>query len=280
MRADRGGVLLKKVASFLTTHHPHPAFLPSSAVPLRFVAGPSGPPAAVAMAEATAVLQKKRALRSQIRRALKIFSPAQRVQEDVAIQNLVLNSPWFKSSKGLCAYISCEALREVDTSKIVAEVLKNSDAEHGMQVKKMLYVPRVEDKNSHMRMLRISNIEDLVANSMDILEPSPVDADQNEREDVMLATQPVDLFLLPGLAFDRHGRRLGRGGGYYDVFLQKYEELANQQKWKQPLRVALAYSVQIVDDDLIPTTVTDVPVDAVVSADGVIPISPAALERM
>ncbi|CAL9124471.1 unnamed protein product [Musa acuminata var. zebrina] len=280
MRADRGGVLLKKVASFLTTHHPYPAFLPSCAVPLRFVAGPSGPPAAVAMAEATAVLQKKRTLRSQIRRALKIFPPAQREQEDVAIQNLVLNSPWFKSSKGLCAYISCEALREVDTSKIVAEVLKNSDAEHGMQVKKMLYVPRVEDKNSHMRMLRISNIEDLVANSMDILEPSPVDADQNEREDVMLATQPVDLFLLPGLAFDRHGRRLGRGGGYYDVFLQKYEELANQQKWKQPLRVALAYSVQIVDDDLIPTTVTDVPVDAVVSADGVIPISPAALERM
>ncbi|XP_064971902.1 5-formyltetrahydrofolate cyclo-ligase, mitochondrial-like isoform X2 [Musa acuminata AAA Group] len=213
MRADRGGVLVKKVASFLTTHHPHPAFLPSCAVPLRFVAGPSGPPAAVAMAEATAVLQKKRTLRSQIRRALKIFPPAQREQEDVAIQNLVLNSPWFKSSKGLCAYISCEALREVDTSKIVAEVLKNSDAEHGMQVKKMLYVPRVEDKNSHMRMLRISNIEDLVANSMDILEPSPVDADQNEREDVMLATQPVDLFLLPGLAFDRHGRRLGRGGG-------------------------------------------------------------------
>ncbi|CAL9060447.1 unnamed protein product [Musa banksii] len=279
MRADRGGVLLKKVASFLTTHHPHPAFLPSCAVPLRFVAGLYGPPAAVAMAEATAVLQKKRALRSQIRRALKIFSPAQREQEDVAIQNLVLNSPWFKSSKGLCAYISCEALREVDTSKIVAEVLKNSDAEHGMQVKKMLYVPRVEDKNNHMRMLRISNVEDLVANSMDILEPSPVDADQNEREDVMLATQPVDLFLLPGLAFDRHGRRLGRGGGYYDVFLQKYEELATQQKWKQPLRVALAYSVQIVDDDLIPTTVTDVPVDAVVSADGVIPISPAALER-
>ncbi|URE14686.1 5-formyltetrahydrofolate cyclo-ligase family [Musa troglodytarum] len=268
MRADGGGVQLKKVASFWMIRHPHPSSPPSSAVPLRFVAGPSGPPAAVAMAEAAVVLQKKRALRSQIRRELKVFSPAQREQEDVAIQNLVLNSPWFKSSKGLCAYISCEALREVDTSKIVAEV------------KKKLYVPRVEDKNSHMRMLRISKIEDLVANSMDILEPSPVDADQNECEDVMLATQPIDLFLLPGLAFDRHGRRLGRGGGYYDVFLQKYEELANQQKWKQPLRVALAYPVQIVDGDLIPMTVTDVPVDAVVSADGVIPISPAALERM
>lgn len=44
-------------------------------------------------------------------------------------------------------------------------------------------MPRVEDKNSHMRMLHISRIDDLVANSMDILEPAPVDADGNARED-------------------------------------------------------------------------------------------------
>ena len=50
-------------------------------------------------------------------------------------------------------------------------------------VKKKLYVPRVEDKNSHMRMLNISRLDDLVANSMDILEPAAVDADGNERED-------------------------------------------------------------------------------------------------
>ncbi|RWV77485.1 hypothetical protein GW17_00061672 [Ensete ventricosum] len=81
MRADRRGVLLKKVVSFLMTHHPRHAFLPSSAVPFRFVAGASDPPAAVAMGEAAGVLQKKRALRSQIRRALKVFSPAQREQE-------------------------------------------------------------------------------------------------------------------------------------------------------------------------------------------------------
>lgn len=48
---------------------------------------------------------------------------------------------------------------------------------------KRLYVPRVEDKNSHMRMLNISCIDDLVANSMNILEPAPVDSDGNERED-------------------------------------------------------------------------------------------------
>lgn len=46
-----------------------------------------------------------------------------------------------------------------------------------------LYVPRVEDKNRHMRMLKISSVDDLIANSMNILEPNPVDADGNERED-------------------------------------------------------------------------------------------------
>lgn len=48
---------------------------------------------------------------------------------------------------------------------------------------KKLYVPRVEDKNRHMRMLNISSVDDLIANSMNILEPDPIDANGNERED-------------------------------------------------------------------------------------------------
>lgn len=50
-------------------------------------------------------------------------------------------------------------------------------------MRKKLYVPRVEDKNSFMRMLNISRMDDLIANSMDILEPAPCDAEGNERED-------------------------------------------------------------------------------------------------
>ncbi|KAL0342780.1 UNVERIFIED_CONTAM: 5-formyltetrahydrofolate cyclo-ligase, mitochondrial [Sesamum calycinum] len=146
------------------------------------------------------------------------------------------------------------------------------------KVKKKLYVPRVEDKNSFMRMLNISRIDDLIANSMDILEPAPCDAEGNEREDVMFANEPVDLFLLPGLAFDKSGRRLGRGGGYYDTLLTKYQELAKDRKWKKPLFVALSYSVQILEDGVIPVTPNDVPVDAVVLSSGIIPITPAAVE--
>ncbi|KAG6386119.1 hypothetical protein SASPL_155009 [Salvia splendens] len=146
------------------------------------------------------------------------------------------------------------------------------------RARKKLYVPRVEDKNSFMRMLNITRMDDLVANSMDILEPESCDAEGKEREDVMLADAPVDLFLLPGLAFDKSGRRIGRGGGYYDTFLTKYQELAKNRKWKKPLFVALSYSLQILEDGVIPITPNDVPIDALVSSTGVIPISQAANE--
>ncbi|KAL7240919.1 hypothetical protein ACSBR2_006543 [Camellia fascicularis] len=223
-----------------------------------------------------AIVQQKQALRSKMRKALKSMDPIQRSQEDNAIQNFVLEAPWFKSSKKLCAYVSCAALREVDTSKILSEILCNATEEGCAQIRKNLYLPRIEDRNSNMRMLKISSLTDLITNSMNILEPSPVDCDGNQREDVMQASEPVDLFVLPGLAFDRLGRRLGRSGGYYDVFLKKYKELASKRNWKQPLLVALSYSLQIVDEGAIAITHNDVPVDAIVSPAGFIPTSPAA----
>ncbi|GMP33582.1 hypothetical protein CsSME_00006839 [Camellia sinensis var. sinensis] len=155
--------------------------------------------------------------------------------------------------------------------------LRSQEDGHSLMGKK-LYVPRVEDRNSNMRMFNIASIDDLIANSMNILEPAPIDAEGNEREDVMLANDPVDLFLLPGLAFDKSGRRLGRGGGYYDTLLMKYQELAKERKWKQPLLVALSYTVQIMDEGVIPVTPSDVLIDALVTPSGVIPISPAAME--
>ncbi|KAK9669345.1 hypothetical protein RND81_13G124700 [Saponaria officinalis] len=226
------------------------------------------------------IFKEKKILRSKVRKSLKDMTPSQRSFEDDVIQRTVLDAPWFKSSRRVCAYISCRPLREVDTSKILTEILLNSDKDSDKLERKTLYVPRVEDKNSHMRMLNITGMDDLIANSMDILEPAAIDSHGIEREDVMQASQPVDLMLLPGLAFDKSGRRLGRGGGYYDTFLSNYQQLANERKWKQPLLVAMSYSVQILDDGVIPITPNDVDIDALVSPDGIIPITPAALHRM
>ncbi|CAI6012928.1 unnamed protein product [Closterium sp. NIES-65] len=91
--------------------------------------------------------------------------------------------------------------------------------------------------------------------------------DGRSRSNVYGEQEPLDLILVPGLAFDRSGGRLGRGGGYYDVFLSQYLAHAQTKQWKQPLIVALAYKAQILSSPL-PMETSDVPVSGIVCADG------------
>ncbi len=71
-----------------------------------------------------------------------------------------------------------------------------------------------------------------------------------------------DLVVVPGLAFDRRGYRLGRGGGYYDRFLSR--PVSSKV-------VGLAFSWQVVHE--LPIDPWDVPVGAVVTESGVIRVS-------
>ncbi|KAG0593089.1 hypothetical protein KC19_1G304500 [Ceratodon purpureus] len=188
------------------------------------------------------VRQQKKALRTVVRRELRNFSPEAKREEDEAIQKHILSAEWYQNSKRICAYVSCASLREVDTSHIMADLLEKQRRTAGMKV----YVPRIEDKESHMRMLHITNTDDdLIANYMNILEPTLLDSVGNPREEVMQATEPLDLLLLPGLAFDRKGGRLGRGGGYYDLFLQNYLLLAKDKGWKSPLLGELGFCIRL-----------------------------------
>jgi 5-formyltetrahydrofolate cyclo-ligase len=74
-----------------------------------------------------------------------------------------------------------------------------------------------------------------------------------------VAVEDLDLVIVPGLAFDAQGRRLGFGGGYYDGALT----LARARAAGRPALIGLAYDFQIVD--ACPAGDDDVPVDLVVT---------------
>jgi 5-formyltetrahydrofolate cyclo-ligase len=106
-----------------------------------------------------------------------------------------------------------------------------------------------------LRLFHLQNMDELAEGTWSILEPKPewrLRADRN-----MDATE-LDLILVPGLAFDRNGGRLGFGKGYYDHFLGHVRPDA--------LKIALAFECQLVEN--IPALEHDVRMDMVITENG------------
>ena len=93
---------------------------------------------------------------------------------------------------------------------------------------------------------QIRSFDDLQKGTFGILEPKPEAMN-------LVAPDELDLVLVPGIAFDKRGYRLGYGGGFYDAFLAQTKSV----------KVGLAFDFQIVD--LLPTREEDERVDLIVS---------------
>ena len=93
----------------------------------------------------------------------------------------------------------------------------------------------------------------------DPLEPTDYGPKEPARR-VAVSPQNVDVVVTPGLAFDRGGRRLGYGGGYYDRYLARLHPHA--------VRIGIGFSRQVVER--VPAEDADEPVDVIVTDDEVI----------
>jgi 5-formyltetrahydrofolate cyclo-ligase len=112
----------------------------------------------------------------------------------------------------------------------------------------MVVVPRV-DRNA--RMLDLHSIADL---DRDVV-PGHLDIPEPRAECPQVPRDAIDFVLVPGVAFDLDGRRLGYGGGYYDRLLPLLVPRA--------ARVAGAFDIQIVER--VPAAAHDVRVDTIVT---------------
>jgi 5-formyltetrahydrofolate cyclo-ligase len=118
------------------------------------------------------------------------------------------------------------------------------------------YVPRITDQ-SNGKMVFAKLGQNMRQNSLGILEPDP--------NSPSIRCQQLDLVLLPLLGFDRTGKRLGMGGGFYDRALAFKQ---TEQAVKKPLLVGLAYAFQELES--IEAEVWDIPINVIITENGVI----------
>ena len=125
--------------------------------------------------------------------------------------------------------------QEIDLSPFIRKML-------AMGVK--VVAPRWNGETYELAVLKGLDEAHLRQGPMGILEPAEAE---------IVSPEDVEVWLVPGLAFTRDGKRLGYGGGWYDRLLAEI---------KFPLSIGIAYAFQVVDD--LPSDPHDVPLAGVV----------------
>lgn len=175
----------------------------------------------------------KKLLRARLKEAEKNISAEIRERENEFIFSSLISLSEFKNAKNIFTYCSTES--EPDTLKFIDFALKMG---------KNISVPKITG-NGMMAAAVIKHSDELIPDKFGILAP--------KNAAILMQKNDIDLVIVPGASFDRSGKRLGRGGGYYDRFLSETD----------------AYSVGLIWSPLflehIPTEEHDIPVNCVIS---------------
>ncbi|CAG8591886.1 3753_t:CDS:2 [Ambispora gerdemannii] len=197
----------------------------------------------------SSVRSLKIAFRKEMRHLLSEISQEVIERESKIVTEKLFNTPEYINGQNISIYVSM-LKGEIQTKSIIQDIFTKD---------KLCYVPRWN--GDIMDMVRLYSYEEFLSlplNRWSIPEPK-------HDEEKEIATQ-LDLIIMPGLAFDLFGNRLGHGKGYYDRYLSKFKN----NSVKPPKTVALALDAQIIKDKIIPTTDFDQKPDLIVSSGQII----------
>jgi 5-formyltetrahydrofolate cyclo-ligase len=153
--------------------------------------------------------------------------------------------PEFAAARSVMVYIDVRT--EVRTRQYLPALLASG---------KRIVVPYCVD--SILELFLLENMDELDVGMYKILEPKP---ELRELAHKKVEVQEIDLIMVPGVAFDKHGARMGHGFGYYDKLLEHARKDA-------PL-VALAFECQLFPE--IPTQSHDIFMDKVITERAIYP---------
>ena len=132
-----------------------------------------------------------------------------------------------------------------------AEVRTRHDLDTALSSGKQIIVPWCRD-DGQLELFLLENVNELAVGMYKILEPQ---AELRTLEAKRFPVEELDLIMVPGVAFDRRGARMGHGKGYYDKLLERARR-------DTPL-VALAFECQLFPE--IPVQPHDVFMDKIVT---------------
>lgn len=183
----------------------------------------------------------KKVVRKEIIGLRDQMSKEEHREKSARIKDLLFSLDSFKEAKNIFLFISFGS--EIDTHPIIEDALKMG---------KHIGVPVTDNKTKTMRVSRIKDFnKDLEIGNYNILEP------RKESYDFMDPNE-IDLILVPGLAFDREGYRVGYGGGFYDRFFSK---ITGDTK-----KIGLFFDLQEIQK--CPINEFDIPLDYIISESG------------
>jgi 5-formyltetrahydrofolate cyclo-ligase len=182
--------------------------------------------------------QQKDALREQQKEIRCRLSPEDATSLSVRIEQHLKQE--INGENPVMVYAS--KAHEVDTHGLITWLLS-----HGIEV----VVPIIEQETRSLRLSYLRNPAVLRSSTFSVPEPLG--------NEIPASPERIRVVVVPMIAFDRRGFRLGYGAGYYDRFLSAHP-------WMK--KIGIAFSCQEVD--AVPADENDVPMDLIVTEKGVL----------
>ncbi len=181
------------------------------------------------------VFEQKTAIRQQFRVLARSIAPEQSAAASEDLRKNLLSSPYWQQAQRILMFYPLND--EPDIAPLLEQALAAG---------KTIALPRYNSSLGVYEAALIRNLtEDLVPGRFGVREPSP--------NCPALPLNQLDLTLVPGIAFDPSGRRLGRGKGFYDRLLPGTTGMT----------LGLAFDWQ--ESDALPTEPHDVELDAILT---------------